>query len=193
MCSELPEDCDGMWAKIMCSNSDVLSESVITFLSEYGIQLETPVRHSEEPCAILLHFFLKLKCKYPTCKKYFLLDDATAENRFFDVIDDIAKRLKKLEPEACSSWKLIVTTRGDKLKPKLYNYIGENNFVNFKGFTVKDATSLYNMEADDGTDRRNLVQQLHDKLGTLPLALSVAIKDLDFVSEVRKVSLVIHF
>jgi len=187
MCSELPGDCDGMWARIMCSNSEVLNESVTTFLSEYGIQLETPVKHPEESWAILRHFFLKLMSTHPTSKKYFLLDDATAENKFLDVINDIARRLKILEPDASSSWKLIVATRDDKLKPRCYESIGENNFVNFEGFSVEDALSLYNMEASEGTYRRDLVSELYEKLGTLPLALSVAIKDLDSISEVRKI------
>jgi len=185
MCLELPYDCDGMWAKIMCSNPDVFIKSLTTFLLGYGIELETPMRHSDEPWDILRHFFLQLEEKYPTFKKYFLLDDAAADCKLFDVIDDVARRITTLDSEARSLWKLIVTARDHTIKPSHYCSIGKNNFVKFSEFSVKDAQSVCNLEVEDGDDQREFVQQLYDELGSLPLALREALIDYDSKSEVR--------
>lgn len=164
----------GIFKNFKCATAESLTEDIAKFLNEYGMVLPQQTQTAGR-WNVLLHMASLLNSQYSDHVKYLIFENADAHDDLLDILDEICS--SELQDDM---WKVVVTTTRTDIRPRKYPNIGRDNFVQLNGFSLADVEKMYDMECEDDIeeDDGELVRLLYGKLGILPLALRVAMKDL---------------
>ena len=108
---------------------------------------------------------------YPEVYKLFILDDAEDIGEVLDMLNHICRIML---PTIRPLWKIIVTAQKHPL-PSRYPEIQASDFIQVPGFNLDDTKKFFGPNKLEMTT----VEQIHDVLGSSPLAMAICMKSLE--------------